>query len=157
MYDPIWSQLFIWVYLMGRFPTITNILLKHIETPPFDRAYPCVILLHLPLVWQSHIYICIWNLNLVITVPADGLAPHSARPSAGTMLIKKLHIFFMPPPLGAGGIMFSGCPSGRPSGRPKPEIPSFDLYMDPLVHPTNHDRFTACPSVRLSNFGTILT
>ena len=23
--------------------------------------------------------------------------------------------FFMPPPLGAGGIMFSGCPSVRPS------------------------------------------
>ena len=50
----------------------------------------------------------------------------------------------MPPPLGAGGIMFSGCPSVRP----KPEIPSFDLYMGLLVHPTNRDRFTACPSVR---------
>ena len=42
--------------------------------------------------------------------------------------------------------MFSGCSSVRP----KPEIPSFDLYMGPLVHPTNRDRFTACPSVRLS-------
>ena len=61
---------------------------------------------------------------------------------------------FMPPPLGAGGIMFSGCPSVRlsvrPSVRPKPEIPSFDLYMGPLVHPTNRNRFTACPSVRPS-------
>ena len=60
----------------------------------------------------------------------------------------------MPPPLGAGGIMFSGCPSVRPSVcpsvRPKPEIPSFDLYMGPLVHPTNRYRFTACPSVRPS-------
>ena len=56
----------------------------------------------------------------------------------------------MPPPLGAGGIMFSGCPSVRLSVRPKPEIPSFDLYMGPLVHPTNRNRFTACPSVRLS-------
>ena len=37
--------------------------------------------------------------------------------------------------------------SVRPS---KPEIPSFDLYMDPLVHPTNRNLFTACPSVRLS-------
>ena len=46
--------------------------------------------------------------------------------------------------------MFSGCPSVRPSVRPKPEIPSFDLYMGPLVHPTNHNRFTACPSVRPS-------
>ena len=56
--------------------------------------------------------------------------------------------FVMPPPLGAGGIMFSGCPSVRPSVRPKPEIPSFDLHMGPLVHPTNRNRFTACPSVR---------
>ena len=46
--------------------------------------------------------------------------------------------------------MFSGCPSVRPSVRPKPEIPSFDLYMCPLVHPTNRNRFTACPSVRPS-------
>ena len=43
--------------------------------------------------------------------------------------------------------MFSGCPSVRPSVRPKPEIPSFDLYMGPLVHPTNHNRFTVCLSV----------
>ena len=43
--------------------------------------------------------------------------------------------------------MFSGCPSVRPSVRPKPEIPSFDLYMGPLIHPTNRNRFTACPSV----------
>ena len=43
--------------------------------------------------------------------------------------------------------MFSGCPSFCPSVRPKPEIPSFDLYMGPLVQPTNRDRFTACPSV----------
>ena len=40
--------------------------------------------------------------------------------------------------------------SVRPSVRPKPEIPSFDLYIGPLVHPTNRYRFTACPSVRLS-------
>ena len=37
--------------------------------------------------------------------------------------------------------------SVRPSIRPKPELPSFDLNMGPLVHPTNHNRFTACPSV----------
>ena len=56
----------------------------------------------------------------------------------------------MPPPLGAGGIMFSGCPSGRPAVRQKPEIPSFDQYMGPLVHATNRNRFTACLSVRPS-------
>ena len=46
--------------------------------------------------------------------------------------------------------MFSGCPSVRPSVRPKPELPSFDLYMGLLVHTTNRNRFTACPSVRPS-------
>ena len=53
------------------------------------------------------------------------------------------NMIFMPPPLGAGCIMFSGCPSVRP----KPEIPSFHLYMGPLVHPTNSDGFAACPSM----------
>ena len=38
----------------------------------------------------------------------------------------------------------------HPSVRPKPEIPSFDMYMGPLGHPTNRNRFTACPSVRPS-------
>ena len=61
-----------------------------------------------------------------------------------------LAICFMPPPLGAGGIMFSGCPSIPPSVCPKPEIPSFDLYMGLLVHWTNRNRFTACPPVRPS-------
>ena len=37
--------------------------------------------------------------------------------------------------------------------RPKPEIPSFHLYMGPLVHPTNRDRFAAFrPSVRPETF-----
>ena len=40
--------------------------------------------------------------------------------------------------------------SVRPSVPPKPEKPSFDLYMGPLVHPTNRNHFTACPSVRPS-------
>ena len=34
--------------------------------------------------------------------------------------------------------------------RPKPEIPSFHLYMGLLVHPANCDRFVVCPSVRPS-------
>ena len=54
----------------------------------------------------------------------------------------------MPPPLGAGGIMFSGCPSVRPSVRPKPEIPSFDLYMGPFYGMSV--RPPARPSVRPS-------
>ena len=40
--------------------------------------------------------------------------------------------------------------SPKTSVRPKPEIPSFDLYIGPLVHPINRYRFTACPSVRPS-------
>ena len=67
------------------------------------------------------------------------------------MFIKQHYLkcpgIFMPQPLGAGGIMFLGCPSVHPSVRPKPEIPSFDLYMGPLVHPTTRNPFTACPSV----------
>ena len=38
-------------------------------------------------------------------------------------------------------------PSVHPSVRLKPEIPSIHLYMSRLVHPTNRDRFAACPSV----------
>ena len=48
-------------------------------------------------------------------------------------------------------VCLSVCPSVRPSVRPKPEITSSHLYVGPLVHPTNRDRFAACPSaVRLS-------
>ena len=57
---------------------------------------------------------------------------------------------FMPPPVGARGIVFSGYPSVRPSVRQKPEILSFHLYMGPLVYLPNRDRFAACQSVRLS-------
>ena len=39
-----------------------------------------------------------------------------------------------------------------PSVHPKPEIPSFHLYMGPLVHPTNRDRFAAYPSIHLERF-----
>ena len=35
---------------------------------------------------------------------------------------------------------------------PKPEIPSFHLYMGPFVHLTNYDRFAACQSVRPERF-----
>ena len=88
--------------------------------------------------------------------------------------------FIMPPPLGTGGIMFSGCPSLRPCVRPKPEIPSFDLYMGPSGEVSGHypenawrewpeilhadvswpstEMISLCPrSVNFSNFGTILT
>ena len=62
-------------------------------------------------------------------------------------------VLIMPPPLGARGIMFLGWPSVRPSVRPKPEIPSFDLYMGhwstrPTVTVLQHVR----PSVRPERF-----
>ena len=34
--------------------------------------------------------ICIWDINFVITVPADGLAPNGARSSAGIVMITSL-------------------------------------------------------------------
>ena len=52
--------------------------------------------------------------------------------------------YFIPPPLGAGSIMLSGSLSIHP------KIPSFHLYMGPLVHLTNRDRFSDCPSIRPS-------
>ena len=65
---------------------------------------------------------------------------------------------FMPPPLGAGGIMFSGCPSVRPSeawntlfwpvhgsiGPPDQPLPFYSMSVRPSVRPS------VCPSVRLS-------
>ena len=87
------------------------------------------------------------------------LAHISQSWSEETFMIMTVHYFIMPPPLGTGSIMFSGCPSiRRPSICLKPEIPSFHLYMGPLVHPTNRCCFKACPSVspsvRLSAFRT---
>ena len=42
-----------------------------------------------------------------------------------------------------------------PSVRLKPKIPSFHLHMGLLVHPTNHDHFSACLSVHLERFLSI--
>ena len=43
-----------------------------------------------------HVYVYIWYQNYVITVPADGLAPNGARPSAGIVLTAEniSHVFF---------------------------------------------------------------
>ena len=35
------------------------------------------------------------DVNVVIIVPADGLAPHGARPSAGTVMITKLYFLWL--------------------------------------------------------------
>ena len=37
--------------------------------------------------------VCILELNSVIIMPADGLAPNGARPLAGTMLTEKENMF----------------------------------------------------------------
>ena len=65
--------------------------------------------------------------------------------------LQNINPFVMPPPLGAGGIMFSGCPSVRPSVRLfEARNTLFPPVLGSVVHPTNCDRFTACPSVRQS-------
>ena len=45
--------------------------------------------------WPYKCLSCVYisDLNLVITVPADGLAPKGARPSAGTVMTSKLNTF----------------------------------------------------------------
>ena len=66
----------------------------------------------------------------------------------------------MPPPSGAGGIMFSGCPSFRPSeawnilfwpvhgsvGPPDQPWPFYGMFVRPSV------RLSVCPSVRPERF-----
>ena len=60
--------------------------------------------------WGRVTHICVSILT--VTGPDNGLSPGRRQAiiwtNAGILLI-------MPPPLGAGGIMFSGCPSVRPS------------------------------------------
>ena len=66
--------------------------------------------------------------------------------------------FFMPPPLGAGGIMFSGCPSVRLSVRPSVRSLKYPLLTctwvrwstRPTVTVLRHVRPSVRPSVRLS-------
>ena len=41
-------------------------------------------------------FINIWDRNLVITVPADVLAPNGARPSAGTVMTTQTDMVFFP-------------------------------------------------------------
>ena len=71
-------------------------------------------------------------------------------------------VLFMPPPLGAGGIMFSVCPPVRPSVCPsvRPSVRSLKYPLltctwvrwstRPTVTVLRHVRPSVCPSVRLS-------
>ena len=70
------------------------------------------------------------------------------------------YLLFMPPPLGAGGIMFSGCPSVRPSVRSL-KYPlltciwvrwSTRLTVIVLRHVCPSVRPSVCPSVRPERF-----
>ena len=76
-------------------------------------------------------------------------------------------VIFMPPPLGTGGIMFSGCPSVRPSvrpseawntlfwpvhgpvGPPDQPLPFYGMSVRPSVRPS------VCPFVRPERFPDI--
>ena len=70
----------------------------------------------------------------------------------------KLYAVFMPPPLGAGGIMFSGCPSVRLSVRPSEAWNTLFWPVHRSVGPPDQPlpfygmsvRPSVCPSVRLS-------
>ena len=63
---------------------------------------------------------------------------------------------FMLPPLGAGGIMFSGCPSVRPSVQSPKYLLSTCTWVRWSVRPTvtvlRHVRPSVCPSVRPERF-----
>ena len=61
--------------------------------------------------------------------------------------IRVINNFIMPLPLGAGGIMFSGCPSVRPS---EAWTTLFWPVHGSVGPPDQPYHFTACPSVHLS-------
>ena len=61
---------------------------------------------------------------------------------------------FMPPPLGARGILFLGCPSFRPSNHPS-EIPCFHMYIESVAPPDQPLQFcslSVCPSGEVSGY-----
>ena len=111
--------------------------------------------------WVFVYYSCLWKFEFVIirfksfsniSWPAN----ISSDFTTIDWMIVPLSLFFMPPPLGAGGIMFSGCPSVRPSVRSL----KYPLLTCTLVHwstrPTvtvlRHVCPSVCPSVRLKRF-----
>ena len=86
------------------------------------------------------------------TTFVGAFSEHDGQSLLMSILLWKSKLFWliMPPPFGAGGNMFSGCPSVSPSDGSfvwSLKYPLFHLYMGLLVHPTNSDRFAACPSV----------
>ena len=85
---------------------------------------------------------CCYN-ELSFYIPKNNNYYHADYFNHSLQQVRQTVIFFMHLPISAGGIMISCWPSVCP----KPEIPSFHLYMGPLVHPTNRDRFAACPFV----------
>ena len=59
------------------------------DTPEIEDFQKCE-LVHF---FRAQYQIYIWDMNLVITVPADVLAPNGARPSAGTVLTGDFNFF----------------------------------------------------------------
>ena len=62
---------------------------------------------------------------------------------------------FMPPPLGAGGIMFSGCPSVRPSEAWNNLFSPVHGSVGPSDQPWPFCGMSVCPSVRPERFPDI--
>ena len=93
-----------------------------------------------------------------------GINPVSLRSIVVGVPCGRFIVVFMPPPLGAGGIMFSGCPSVRPSVHPSVRPPVRSLKYPlltctwvrwstrPTVTVLRHVRPSACPSVRPERF-----
>ena len=71
-------------------------------------------------------------------------------PKYVTGLLNWLNCVFMPPPLGARGIMFSGCPSVRPSARPSVRSLKCPLFTCTWVHWSIWPTVTVLHHVRLS-------
>ena len=59
---------------------------------------------------------------------------------------------FMPPPLGAGGIMFSGCPSVSQSEAQNTLFPPVHRSVGPSDQPLPFYGMSVCPSVRPERF-----
>ena len=87
------------------------------------------------------------NTPLFIYLFINSLRPRlNRRPFADDIFI----CIFMPPPLGAGGIMFSGCPSVRPSVRPTEAWNNLFSPVHGSVGPSDQPWPFCSMSVRLS-------
>ena len=84
----------LYIEMGPRFPWL-SLILYHIggHVDVIQKEKRNLIVLWMLISSVSPVYI--QNENLVITVPADVLAPHGARPPAGRIMTVQLHMFSM--------------------------------------------------------------